>query len=100
MWIKTHAYSLLRGHLIKLAMMVAFLFYIMPSNHHWLQGPGGQVGQLEMKMLSVQGSKALFNHPPDTVHLPPIEEQRNSHTALPKRTNWPISYSMLKSVVS
>lgn len=65
-----------------------------------MQGGKGQGGrQVEMKLLTVQGSKAPFNFPPDTFHLPPIEEQRSAHTALPPRTNWPISYSMLKSVV-
>ena len=67
---------------------------------HFVQcGPGKGGQQVEMKLLAVQGSKAPFNFPPDTFHLPPIEEQRSAHTALPPRTNWPISYSMLKSVV-
>ncbi len=55
---------------------------------------------METKLLAVQGSQAPFNLPPETFHLPPIEEQKSAHTALPPRTNWPISYSMLKSVHS
>ena len=62
-------------------------------------GQGEAKQQAETKLLAVQGSKAPFSFPPDTFHLPPIEEQRISHTALPPRTNWPVSYSMLKSVV-
>ena len=81
-------------------MVILQSVYIIIYIFIHVQGPGGQVGQLEMKMLTVQGSKALFNQPPDTVHLPPIGEQQSSHSALPKRTSWPISYSMLKSVVS
>ncbi len=64
-----------------------------------LQGVGGQAGRLEMQLLSLHGSRSPFHVIPDTVHLPPIEKQRRSHTAQPPTTKWPISNAMLSSVL-
>ena len=64
-----------------------------------LQGPGGQLGQMELQLLWVEGLRAPLAMPPETLHLPPIEEQRCSHTALPPRTSWPVTNTMLKSFV-
>ncbi len=59
--------------------------------------PGGQSGILEMSTLSVHGKTAPFNHPPDTLHLPPLHQQ-SSHSQIPGGTKWPISVTMLKSL--
>lgn len=64
-----------------------------------LQGPGGQLGQMELQLLWVEGLRAPLAMPPETLHLPPIEEQRCSHTALPSRTSWPVTNTMLRSFV-
>lgn len=68
----------------------------LPSH---LQGPGGQLGQMELQLLSVEGARVSLTIPPETVHLPPIEEQCCTHTALPPRTSWPVTSTMLKSFV-
>ncbi len=63
-----------------------------------MQGPGEQAGQLEMKLLSLRGSKAPFNPNPEMFHLPPLSQQLDSHGGLPPRTNWPITSNMMKSI--
>lgn len=61
----------------------------------YLQGPGGQAGQFEMKLLSLSGRKAPIISPPDSFHLPPLDQQLRG---IPQRTTWPVSHSMMKSV--
>ena len=57
------------------------------------------MGQIELQLLTVEGARAPLAIPPETVHLPPLEEQRSTHTALPPRTSWPVTTNMLKSIV-
>ena len=63
----------------------------------FLQMPGGQAGMLEMKMLCLRGHKAPFSIHPETLHLPPLHQQRHSHSSLSARTNWPVTNKMLKN---
>lgn len=80
--------------LMKMAIYSSYITYMS-----YLQGPGGQLGQMELQLLWVEGLRAPLATPPETLHLPPIEEQRCSHTALPPRTSWPVTNTMLKSIV-
>ena len=57
------------------------------------------MGQIELQLLTVEGARVPLAIPPETVHLPPLEEQRSTHTALPPRTSWPVTVNMLKSFV-
>jgi hypothetical protein len=54
---------------------------------------------LEMKLLSLQGSKAATLPPPETFHLPPLDQQINTQKTIPSRSTWPVTHTMLKSVV-
>ncbi len=64
-----------------------------------MQGAGGQAGRYEMQLLSIHGSRPPFHAVPNTVHLPPIQKQKDAHSGLPPTTKWPISNTMLSSVL-
>lgn len=51
-----------------------------------------------MKLLSLKGRRAAVISPPDTFHLPPLDQQLLTQSAVPPKSAWPITNSMLKSV--
>ena len=62
------------------------------------RGAGGQFGLMEQQMLNIRGQQSVLALPPDSVHLPPLVQQKCSHSALPTRTSWPITADMLNSL--
>ena len=62
------------------------------------RGSAGRLGQMERQMLNIEGHVAPLVVPPDSTHLPPLTQQRSSHSALPPRHTWPITSDMLEFI--
>ena len=68
------------------------------SKNSGSRGIAGKLGQMERQMLNIQGHVAPMVFPPDPTHLPPLVQQKSSHSALPPCTAWPITAEMLDSI--